>query len=46
MTRKIQKMLKNQIPKVWQEGVDNEAGEEGETVNDKEDTEDGEEQNT
>ncbi len=35
MTRKIQKMLKNQIPKVWQERVDNEGGEEGEAVNDR-----------
>jgi hypothetical protein len=39
-------MVKNQIPNLWREGVDNEGGEEGEAVNDKEDTEYGEEQNT
>ncbi len=41
MIRKIQKMVKNQIPKVWQEGLDNEGGEEGEAVDEKEDREDG-----
>jgi hypothetical protein len=28
MIRKIEKMVKNQISKVWQEGVDDEGGEE------------------
>ncbi len=41
MTRKIQQMVKNKIPEVWQEGVDDEGGEEGEAVDDKEDREDG-----
>jgi hypothetical protein len=41
MTKKIQKMVKNKIPEVWQEGVDDEGGEEGEAVDDKEDREDG-----
>ncbi len=41
MIRKIEKMANNQIPKVWQEGVDNEGGEEREAVDDKEDREDG-----
>ncbi len=44
MTRKIEKMAKNSITKVWQKGVDDEGGEEGEAGDDKEDTEDGEEQ--
>ncbi len=35
--------FKSQIPKVWQEAVDNESGEEGEAVDDKEDKDDGEE---
>ncbi len=43
MIRKIEKQVKNQISKVWQEGVDDEGGEEREAVDDKEDTEDGEE---
>ncbi len=43
MTRKIGKRVKNKIPEVWQEVVDSEVGEEGETVNGKEDREDGEE---
>ena len=43
MIRKIEKMVKNQIPNLWREGVDNEGGEEGETGDDKEDREDGEE---
>ncbi len=38
MTKKIQKMVKNKIPEVWQEGVDDEGGEEGEAEDDKEDT--------
>jgi hypothetical protein len=37
MIRKIEKMVKNQIPEVWQEGVDNEGGEEREAGVDKED---------
>jgi len=41
MIRKIEKIMKNQIPKVWQEGVDDEGGEEGEAGVDKEDREDG-----
>jgi hypothetical protein len=41
MTRKIEKMVNNQIPEVWQEGVDDEGGEEREAVDDKEDREDG-----
>jgi hypothetical protein len=28
-TKKIQKMVKSKIPEVWQEGVDDEGGEEG-----------------
>jgi hypothetical protein len=36
-----QEMIRN-IPEVWQEGVDDEGGEEREAVNDKEVTEDGE----
>ncbi len=43
MIRKIEKMVKNQIPEVWQEGVDDEGGEERDAVDEKEDTEDGEE---
>ncbi len=35
-------MIRN-IPEVWQEGVDDEGGEEGQAEDDKEDTEDGEE---
>jgi len=46
MTKKIQKMVKNKIPEVWQEGVDDEGGEEGEAVDDKEDREDYEEPDT
>jgi hypothetical protein len=34
MIRKIEKIMKNQIPKVWQEGVDDEGGEEGEAGDD------------
>ena len=34
------------FPKVWQEGVDDEGGEEAEAVDDKEDREDGEEPDT
>jgi hypothetical protein len=49
MTRKIQKMVKYQVSKVWQEGVDNEGGEEcgdeGKSGDDKEDTKDEEELN-
>jgi hypothetical protein len=41
MTRKLQKMVKYQVSKVWQEGVYDES-EEREAVDDKEDTEDGE----
>jgi hypothetical protein len=37
MIRKIEKMVKSQIPEVWQEGVDNEGGEEREAGVDKED---------
>jgi hypothetical protein len=37
LTRKIEKMVNNQIPEVWQEGVDDEGGEEGEAGVDKED---------
>jgi hypothetical protein len=37
MTRKIEKMVNNQIPEVWQEGVDDEGAEEGEAGDDKED---------
>jgi hypothetical protein len=40
MIRKIEKMVNNQIPEVWQEGIDDEGGEEREAVNDKEDRED------
>jgi hypothetical protein len=43
MTRKIGKMVKNERPEVWQEGVDDEGGEEGEAGDDKKDREDGEE---
>ncbi len=48
MIRKIEKMGIDEegIPKVWQEGVDDESGEEGEAVDDKEDREDGEEPDT
>jgi hypothetical protein len=38
MTKKIQNMVKNKIPEVWQEGVYDEVGEEGEAEDDKEDT--------
>jgi hypothetical protein len=41
MIRKIEKMVKNQIPEVRQEGINDEGGEEGEAVDDKEDREDG-----
>jgi hypothetical protein len=30
MIRKIEKMVNNQIPEVWQEGVDDKGGEKGE----------------
>ncbi len=43
--RERQKMIRK-IPEVWQEGVDDEGGEEREEVNDKEDREDGEEPDT
>jgi hypothetical protein len=42
MTRKIEKMVKNQIPNLWQEGVDDKGGEEWEAGEDKKDREDGE----
>jgi hypothetical protein len=35
MIRKIEKMVKNKIPEVWQEGVDDEGGEEREAGDDK-----------
>ena len=38
----MEKMVNNQIPEVWQEGVDDEGGEEGEAGDDEEDWEDGE----
>jgi hypothetical protein len=41
MIRKIEKMVKNKIFEVWQEGVDDEGGEEGEAADDKENREDG-----
>ncbi len=41
MTSMIEKMANNQIPEVWQEGVDDESGK-GEAGDDKEDREDGE----
>jgi hypothetical protein len=34
MMRKVEKMVKNKIPEVWQEGVDDEGGEEREAVDD------------
>ncbi len=42
MIRKMQKMVKNQISKVWQEEVDDEGGK-AEAGDDKEDAKDGEE---
>jgi hypothetical protein len=43
MIRKIEKISIDEegIPEVWQEGVDDEGGEEGEAVDEKEDREDG-----
>jgi hypothetical protein len=43
MTKKIPKMVKIQISEIWQEGVDDEGGEEGEQGEDKKDREDREE---
>jgi hypothetical protein len=44
MTRKIEKMVKNLINKVWKKGVEDEDGK-AEAGDDKEDRKDGEEQN-
>jgi hypothetical protein len=39
----MQKMVKNQIPKAWQKGVDDEGGKGDAAGDDKEDREDGKE---
>jgi hypothetical protein len=43
MTKNIPKMVKIQISEIWQEGVDDEGGKEGEPGEDKKYTENGDE---